>query len=89
MRELPLPNRITAVVGDVNPILMVGISRWNHRSMSDGLTKQKRSLFYRNLTEVCRVFLSVFHLEVEIQVVTLETTGNLHSSSLLAVQTAY
>ncbi len=42
-----------------------------------------------HLTEVSRVFLSVFHLEVEIQVVTLETTGNLHSSSLLAVQTTY
>ncbi len=41
------------------------------------------------LTEVSRVFLSVFHLEVEMQVVTLETTGNLHSSSLLAVQTTY
>ncbi len=41
------------------------------------------------LIEVSRVNLSVFHLEVEIQVVTLETTGDLHSSSLLAVQTLY
>ncbi len=29
------------------------------------------------ITEVSRVFLSVFHLEVEIQVVTLETTGEI------------
>ncbi len=29
------------------------------------------------VTEVSRVFLSVFHLEVENQVVTLETTGDL------------
>ncbi len=49
----------------------------------------RTTIMSRPLTEVSRVFLSVFHLEVEIQVVTLETTGNLHSSSLLAVQTTY